>query len=132
MYALPEDALSRLAAPSRDGENADGKGGSGASGGASGGLSGGLSGGASGGASMRRRRSLVRCATRCAVGLHALLCPRFGGNTGGAMPVPIDLLVTMATHVLSVDGALPLRTPCVHAACHAACHDARPAHSDHP
>ena len=80
-----------------------------------------------------RRAALVRCMRRCALAIHCCLCP--GGSIDGDMPaaaaaaaasstgsaadapsgqilpLPVDMLLQLALHVLSVDGALPQRSP---------------------
>ena len=76
-----------------------------------------------------RRHALLRCVRRVALALHGCLCPtgacwdheatsRSGGGDGGAserapgiLPVPIGMLIQLATHALSTDGVLALRTP---------------------
>ena len=77
-----------------------------------------------------RRTALLRCVRRCVMGLHCCLSPGSalcegsadgggGGGSGnggsaaergaGVLPVPMDMLVQLAAHALSVDGALAQR-----------------------
>ena len=99
-YALPADTQQLVAAPPSAGSAA-------ATAAGSGGGS-----GAAAAAALRRRTALVQVVTRCALALHCCLCPPTPpSDAAAALPVPIDLLLMTATHVLGVDGTLPLRTP---------------------
>ena len=75
----------------------------------------------------KRREALLRSVRRCALGIHYCLCPSGawdvdasaaggGGGSGGVelpgmLPVPVDMLIELAMHTLSVDGALSQRAP---------------------
>lgn len=97
-YALPPDALPAGAAPAGSGADQE----------------------------RQRRDALVRSARRCALALHCSC--RTGSRPGvgpaGAvpilLPVPVGLLMQLASHVLAADGLSPLRAPAVDTVTHAA------------